>query len=352
MKRMLEEIYTSLKAKLLYEKKYYFIKKQIKEKNQKIFLLGAPFHGNMGDQAQTYCSLLWFGKNYPDYASFSYNTRDLAFSKYKLLRIIKKFINKNDIIFLHSGYHVTDLYMFEENMNRKAIELFPDNKIVVLPQTISFKDDAEKNRTAEIYNKHKDITILCRDDLSFETARDMFVKCRLLKYPDIVTTLIGTRSYDKRRDGILMCMRNDIEAFYSKNDITLLKKKLEGISHVDITDTTLDLDPDYISGNRERVLNGIFEEYSKYQVVITDRYHGVIFSLVANTPVLVLSSADHKLISGVKWFPESFREYIEYIEDINIIPGRVKEIFNKTYQYRLPNYFNEEFYDRLKDDLK
>lgn len=331
---------------------YIKLKKELSSNSRRIFLFGAPFHSNMGDQAQTLCSLLWFKKNYPEYEAYAFDTEYITNSDYKLLKLIKEYIEPEDKIFLHSGYHITDLYMLEENMNRKVIELFDNNAITILPQTILFKYENEKNKTIEIYNKHKNLTILCRDDLSYETAKEMFTNCKLLKYPDIVTTLIGTKKFEHPRKGILLCMRNDREAFYSKADIEKLRAKLEKIDKIDITDTTIDLRAGYISKNREKVINNILNSYSNYKVIITDRYHGTIFSLISNTPVIVLSSTDHKLSSGVKWFPKSFKEYIRYMENIEDVPNYVQEIFKRNYNYKLPNYFNEEYYDKLKSILE
>jgi exopolysaccharide biosynthesis predicted pyruvyltransferase EpsI len=337
---------------LLRNRDYTNLKKELNSNSKRIFLFGAPFHSNMGDQAQTLCSLLWFKKNYPEYKSYAFDTRYITSSDYKLLKLIKKYIEPEDKIFLHSGYHLTDLYMLEESMNRKVIELFDNNPITILPQTILFKNENEKNKTIEIYNKHKNLTVLCRDDLSYETAKQMFTNCKLLKYPDIVTTLIGTKEFNNTRKGILLCMRNDKEAFYSKENIDKLRGKLEKIDKTDITDTTIDLKAEYISNNREKVINNILNSYSNYKVIITDRYHGTIFSLISNTPVIVLSSTDHKLSSGVKWFPESFKEYVRYMQNIADVPDYVEKIFKRDYQYKLSNYFNEQYYDKLKAILE
>ena len=339
---------------LLMKKNYIKLKKELNLNSniRRIFLFGAPFHSNMGDQAQTLCSLVWLKKNYPEYNLYVFNTKEVINLDYRLLKLIKKNIGSKDKIFLHSGYHITDLYMKEENMNRKVIEIFSNNKIVILPQTILFQNENERNKTIDIYNKHKDLTILCRDDLSYETAKRMFTNCKLLKYPDIVTILIGTKEFKNDKKGILLCMRNDKEAFYSKEDIEKLREKLEKIDKTDITDTTIDLNADYISQNRSKVINDILNSYSSYEVIITDRYHGTIFSLIANTPVIVLSSTDHKLSSGVNWFPESFKEYIRYVNNIDDVPTCVEIILKRNYDYQLPNYFNEQYYDKLKSILE
>jgi len=328
------------------------LKKEIKSNKDRIFLFGAPFHSNMGDQAQTFCTIKWFEKNYAQRKVFTFNTSSLTFKNYKLLSIISKLANKDDLIFLHSGYHTTDLYMLEENMQRQVIKLFKDNKIVILPQTILYQNEEESKISSEIYNNHKSLTLMCRDDYSYETANKIFTNCKLLKYPDIVTTLIGTKTFDNKREGILLCARNDKEAFYSKEILNRLKKELSTIDKVEETDTTIDLDVKYINKNREKVLNDIFDMYSKYKVIITDRYHGTIFSLISNTPVIVLSSTDHKLKSGVNWFPVEFANYVHYTEDIENVKNVVSKIYNEYFSYDLPEYFNVEYYNKLKNILE
>jgi exopolysaccharide biosynthesis predicted pyruvyltransferase EpsI len=109
----------------------------------------------------------------------------------------------------------------------------------------------------------------------------------------------------------------------------------------------------YISKNREKVLNRLFEEYSKYRLIITDRFHGVIFSLITNTPAIVLPTNDHKVIAGLKWFPEQYREYIRYVDDIKNVKNVVEEIYEKDYKnIKLPEYFKENYYNKLKKILK
>ena len=327
------------------------LKKQFSIEGKKIFLFGSPYHSNMGDQAQTYCSMKWFEKYYPDYTIFEFNTVDIYRDNYKLLNIIKEIITKRDIIFLHSGYHTTDLYMLEENMQREVVKRFPNNKVVVLPQTILYENDIERETSKQIYNAHNDLTFLCRDQVSFKTAEKLLYNCKRMLYPDIVTTLIGTKEYSNARNGILFCMRNDKEAHYKSEVIDEIKDKLSEISKVDMTDTTIDIKCKEIIKDREKILFNMFEEYSKYEVIVTDRYHGTIFSLISNTPVIVLSSSDHKLESGVKWFPQEFEEYVTFLSDINELQDKIIEILNKKYDYKLPQYFNDVYYSRLKEKL-
>ena len=100
------------------------------------------------------------------------------------------------------------------------------------------------------------------------------------------------------------------------------------------------------------ILNEQLVYYSKFQLIITDRYHGTIFSLIAGTPVIVLKTTDHKLSSGVKWFPQDFKDYIEFVENIDSVYDTAQEILSKKLTHQLPPYFKQNYYDKLKKILE
>lgn len=338
-------------SKLYYDCKLKSIKSAVKN-HKAAFVFGAPFHSNMGDQAQTYCIEEWINRNYPDYTVLTFDTGFITRYDYKILEVIRKLIKKDDMIFLHSGYHTTDLYMMEERMQRKVITMFPDRRIVVLPQTVNYVSDEEKAKTAEIYNKHDNLIFLSRDDVSYGIATGMLTNAKNMLFPDIVTTMIGRYSFDSKRNGILLCLRNDKESLYDADTIKDLVSELGDVGRIDITDTTIAENPKVIAKNRKAILEEIWKKFSSYNLVITDRYHGTIFSLVAGTPVLVLSSTDHKLQSGVRWFPESFCDYVKYVPETSELVPMAKEMLAKEHDHRLPDYFNKEYYDKLKDYIE
>ena len=57
-----------------------------------LFVFGAPFHSNLGDQAQSYCIEQWAKKNYPDYNIWIFDTMFVSFNDYQLLNVIRKLI--------------------------------------------------------------------------------------------------------------------------------------------------------------------------------------------------------------------------------------------------------------------
>lgn len=320
--------------------------------HRNVFVFGAPYHSNAGDQAQTYCIEKWCKGNYPKYKTRIYDTKALSYRHYEKLKRVHKWSHKQDKCFLHSGYHTTDLYMFEENMQREVIRLFSANQIIMLPQTIYYHSETEKEKAKEIYNSHQHLLILCRDRVSFQTAGILFDNCRRYLFPDIVTTLIGTYHYNYARQGILLCTRNDKEGLISESEREKILSELNRIDTVDQTDTTLPINAKEFTRNRKDILESEWEKYAHYKLVVTDRYHGIIFSLISNTPVVVISSTDHKLESGVKWFTEVYKDYITYCPDIRELSEIVQDFLLIQRDYKLSEYFNSQYYGKLKSIIE
>lgn len=313
-----------------------------------VYLFGCPIHPNMGDQAQTYCIQNWLEENYPDHKVIQF---DWSTSYLMVLKLLRKKIRPDDRIFFHSGYFLVDHHS-ELPVYCKVVSLFSNHRIVVLPQTINFFDANVEAQVASIFNAHPDLILMCRDEVSYKKAQTAFSKCKLMLYPDVVTSLIGTKRFDHVRDGVLFCMRNDIEAFYKLEQITALRARFEGICSTTWADTSINVARRSLEINRESILYEMFEQFSQYKVIVTDRYHGTIFSLIAGTPVIVLSSADHKLSSGVKWFSDSFKDYVTFASNLDEAFEKAKVVCEKEMDHILPTYFKDQYYSILKSRLK
>lgn len=147
-------------------------------------------------------------------------------------------------------------------------------------------------------------------------------------------------------------MVNDMEAYYSPSDIQSLRSKLSKKTDINIMDTTINASTYLIDKYRDILIESYLKEYSNYELVITDRYHGTIFSLVTNTPVIVLSSTDHKLSSGVKWFPSEFNDYIVFAENLDLAYNSAIIFLKKKNRQKLFPYFYFNYYNKLLDKFK
>jgi len=104
----------------------------------------------------------------------------------------------------------------------------PKNKIIFLPQTIFYKTEENILDTAVILNKHKDLTIYLRDDISLQTANKYFTNSKKYLCPDMATFLypLDNKFYQKRRDKELFLLRDDIEQ--TDNHISIPKTAWKG----------------------------------------------------------------------------------------------------------------------------
>lgn len=310
----------------------------------RIYYFCTPTHSNLGDQAQYLCWLRIFKEQYP---SFEIVCVPEKYRKYDTLRQIRKNIQHGDKLFIHSGYLFYDPHP-ELPLILDVVRAFFDYPITILPQTINIVDEKIKHIVSNQLNSHDTLTICCRDKVSFNNAQHLFNNATIKLMPDVVTSLIGDKSFrydSNKRKGILFCLRNDGEKYYSTQDLKTLQNKFKGV-RIKTTDTTIQAPMWSWDKNREKLIRNVLKEFSSYQVVVTDRYHGTIFSQVENTPVVVLSSADHKLSSGVKWFPkDKFGMNIYFANDLEEAYALTNDILKREGKiYYNPTWFKDNFF--------
>lgn len=323
---------------------------RINDNKKNIYFFSVPLHSNLGDQAQYFCWLKLFKQYYPEYNIISLPARTTTD---EALELIKEQLTPDDKLFIHSGYLIYDPHP-ELPFICKVINAFHNHHITILPQTINLISEKKKQEVSACFNAHPNLTIISRDKVSLQKAHHLFPNCSRLLWPDVVTSLIGNPDFqynDSKRDGIMFCIRNDGEKYYSEEQIIELKNRFHEIKTVEI-DTTISLSKRDWDSKRESLIRNVIATFAKYQLIITDRYHGTIFSQIANTPVIVLSSTDHKLISGVEWFPkEYFGENVFWANNLDEVYNLVKKILDRNRKGHIiknPSWFNDTFFSKNK----
>ena len=109
---------------------------------RKLIIIGIPHHGNLGDNAIALAEEMMLKQNFSQYEIYQIPEKFL----YKCIDIAKEFINKDDVLLLHGGGNIGDTYLVPEEGRRKVIQLFPDNKIIIFPQTAFFEDNEKLSR--------------------------------------------------------------------------------------------------------------------------------------------------------------------------------------------------------------
>lgn len=326
---------------------FYFEKLKLKKwekiyKNtEKIILFQTPEHDNLGDQAIAIAGRKILKDKYSDKLILEFTLDEYKRNS----KLINKLITNNDIICLHGGGNFGNLYRFVEIPRRKIISSFPENKIIVMPQSISFTNDSDGKKEKEImsnfYSKHKNLHIITRDEKSYEIGKELFKKNNIYLMPDTVLYLENEyldKMKQERKD-VIFTIRKDKEKVLSDNKITEIMNILEKNNiKYSIDDTTVNYG--VVKETRDYEVEKILRKISGAKLNITDRFHGVIFSVITNTPVIVFKSLDHKIEYGVRWFKHL--DWVHYVEEKDDIEKIILKYLNNNIEIKKENYILKE----------
>lgn len=313
-----------LKLKLLAT--YFFSKKkkmsQFATTKKKIMIALAANYGNLGDVAITYAQKQFLMEKFPEY-----DVIEFEISKtFTDMKSLKSYIHKDDIITITGGGNLGDLYEDIEFARQFIIFNFPQNKIVIFPQTITFSKTLLGRirllRARILYNTHKDLTIFVRESFSYDEYCSAFKKIE--KVPDIVMSMDYVEPIGLKRDGITICFRNDkengVNSYVKQRIVSEIKKRYS----VRIKDTHV--------GNQNNLqklyaeLHNLIMIFQKSRVVVTDRLHGMILSYITHTPCVTLCGGNKKILGCYRWIKKS--NYIQLIES-DIYFGNMNEVLKK-----------------------
>ena len=326
--------------------RYYNIFKKYKNKKKIIYTL-VPTHGNMGDQAIASATINYLKENFVNYDIVQIYREET----YRYLKAIKKIINKDDVIILHGGGNLGNLYPVEERDRRFIIQHLRKNKIISMTQTMNFSKDSfgkhELNKSRKIYNANKNLTIIAREKHSYKLMKENF-NSNIILNPDIVFYLNNKIDCNRfERTNIMTCLRNDKESVVGSNKENLITDLKRNYGQVVEFDTVIN--KTVTKEEREKELNKMFDKFLKSKVVITDRLHGMVFCAITKTPCIVTKSLDHKVTGTYQWIKDL--NYIRLVESIEF--ENIQPIIEELSSIKEKNdiNFKEMYFDKLTSTL-
>lgn len=225
-------------------------------------------------------------------------------------------------VLVNGGGNFGDVYGNQESVRERVLEALRDHRVVQMPQSIWFRETANLERMRRLVEGHGSVTLLLRDDESFELAQELFaVPCRLC--PDIALALEPRRRPLDPEVPILWLARRDQESTGYRppeaEDVRVVdwlgpvggepspgprvrmllaaNRRLVGRSRAN---------PGRRSGC-DRLLTRTFAPLARYwvdrgcrilaegQVVVTDRLHGHVLALLMGMPHVLVDNANGKL---------------------------------------------------------
>ncbi|MDE6743995.1 MAG: polysaccharide pyruvyl transferase family protein [Lachnospiraceae bacterium] len=266
-----------------------------------VILMGTPLHGNLGDQAIAYSEYVFFQK-------LGYRTVEIP-SPYvsKYIKLWKLLIGSKRV-YIHGGGFIGALWPKEHDMLLQILNAFLENEIIILPQTIDFGDDDSLiDEFNSALKKCKNVVICAREKFSYQKYYEKINFAKMFLIPDMVLFLEPLHlKVKKDSKKAVFCMRTDKEKMVSDNDIKdfiqnvcLLSPDMEIIK----TDTVQNIFA--TPAKRKKLVEDKIEEFSKANLLITDRLHGMVFGYLAGVPVAVLSNINHKVSGIYDWIKEN-----------------------------------------------
>ena len=311
---------------------------------KRVFWVGCfpSYVRSVGDHAQT----LALEKFLLDYFS-DYEIK--KFYRDELDAFFNSNVDKDDLILIHSSGDFGDLYSEWHSIRKRIIAAYHENKIVQLPVSVCYQSPATFEEDKIFFSDKSNLLILCRTMDGYRLLSGNF-GCKVQFFPDFVFYLTPKLT-ETVRDGALLVLRKDAESqyriqsyerlvaywlkrfrlfgrmlrkfnhlvlfrlMYSVNKRKLiqgLKRQYGKVVVKDVQTANVDLSDE----NREAIINDVLNYYQQFEVVATDRFHGLVFAYLTNTKAIALKGriAQKTSIENCD-FAHCFRDFRSIIDD-------------------------------------
>lgn len=281
-------------------------------RGKKAYVLGSPDYSNLGDSAILLAQIAFLHS-----AGWNRNLiKELTLREYyKDRKIIKKDISSSQPIFGLGGGNMGNQWPVEEKFRYDLMDDFPDNPIMIFPQTIYFLPNSEKEEIESVsyYNGRKKLILIAREKKSFDIMQSMYPNTNIFLVPDIVlsATIETFGVASQGRNGVLFCVRSDAEKSVSDAVWIELEAELDKNKMIH-SRTDMYSDCRVTKENRMECVRKKMQEFCCAELVITDRLHGMIFAAITGTPCIVFSNYNQKVKGTYDWI--SYLPYIRYVE--------------------------------------
>ena len=343
MKQILNLIKKSIFGKILYYirdlyrfPKMIFLIGKIKKKSDIVILIGTSTFNNLGDHLISIASKEFIRDVYNEKEIIEIPTQFFVKNQAKL----KKIINDTIPIFIVGGGWMGNVWPDDEYRMQNMIKTFSNNNVFILPQTVYYDFNLENahkilNDAIITYKNCKKITMFFREQNSYDFAIKNFnlENVNIILAPDI--GLYYKKNYNlKKEKNIMLCMRNDREKTKKINIIESIKYICKQKNFkIKKTDTVVKFSiPIYL---RKKSVDNKIKTMSRSSLIITDRLHGMIFSILSNTKCIVFDNRTHK-VSGV------YKLWLHQNRNIMLIDNDISEEQLEEEIEKLLDYNNEQ----------
>ncbi len=289
---------------------------------KRVVIADAPYYENIGD------SLIWRG-----------TTDFLRENGIKLLHTygVGYFpfpaLDKDVTIILMGGGNFGDLWRELQDIRLEIIARYPENRIVMLPQSVCYLEKGLIEKDAELMARHSDLHLFARDRASFSIMSNHFSSNHIYLAPDMAFCIApGTLAPHRNREKgkTLFLLRNDKELpgdapkALQEADVTSdwptpvrfgeVLHNLDRARRLSITLKRYGVGPGLVErgieicGNRlirDSMTRKGCEFLEPFSRIVTTRLHTMILAVLLHKPVEYIDNTYGKLSAfALTWFPD------------------------------------------------
>ena len=257
-------------------------------------LLDLPYHANIGD------TLIWKGEE-----EFLKTLTGQCLGKHCKDTFDFRPLPTNCTILLHGGGNFGDLWRTHQEFRLEVMRLYPDNPIIILPQTIFYESDELFTEDVRKMNQHRHLTICARDNHSAELLSGKGFTGRLLTLPDMAFCINQEELQAKMAEATktnLLLLREDKEQkapsmFNAQclmpevSDWPQMQEYNAKARHVLMTYEDKNADTFFLDEFFPKRINAGIELASSYKEACSTRLHFAILRLLLGMPVKMLDNS-------------------------------------------------------------
>lgn len=320
----------------------------IHNQNKRIWLVNTPEHDNLGDHLIAKVEVELIKKINPECELFEITDMNYLWNRERLRTLIMP----NDIIIITGGGFLGSMWLYNgENTVREIIADYPNNRIIVFPQTVYFeKNERGKKeflKSKKIYKSHDKLFFCLREKKSYDLLKSLFRdESKLYLLPDMALFLNYSSPVEIVRNKVAICLRSDKESALKSHEkdrlIQMVKRKTENVCFI----TTHSGDFEGKTSREEQIRNKL-DEIASYSLIITDTLHCMIFAAICGTPCIAIDNLSQKVSSVYEWIREL--QYVKFCMNLDDMDSIINKLFNCPGKFVLPN--RERFEAEIKSIL-
>lgn len=299
----------------------------IQNENKKIWLVNTPEHDNLGDHLIAKSELELIKKLKLEREVVEVTDMDYLWHREKLKNLIKP----NDVIVITGGGFLGSMWLYNgENTVREIITDYPNNKIIIFPQTVYFENNdrgkKEFLKSSKTYKNHDNLVFCLREKRSYDLLKSFMPdESKLHLLPDMGLFLKYNDTTKRIKGKIAFCLRSDKESILSAN----AKNKLiqtAGTQSSNISFISTHSGDFEGKKNREEQIRNKMNEIASYSLIITDTLHCMIFAAICGTPCIAIDNLSQKVSNVYEWIKDL--QYMRLCTDLAKVNVMINELMD------------------------